>query len=135
MILLSVAPGASAQTIAEVAWRTVVRTDGIVIRYIFYEEADNANNGVGLLLENEGDESIEFRFVLILRSVERVWESEIAGRLGPGERRTGESAGLFFVPFRDGGSVGEIGIRGLEVEPAAEESVQAKKSESLRGSR
>jgi hypothetical protein len=29
---------------------------------------------------------------------------------------TGESAGLYWIPFTDGRSIGEIGLRGIRVE-------------------
>jgi hypothetical protein len=31
--------------------------------------------------------------------------------------KTGENDGLFWIPFRDGRSIGEVGLRGFDIEP------------------
>ena len=87
----------------------------MAIRYLFYSQADNVNNGVVLRLDNHGSQRISYRFVALFRSGEAQAERAVSGQLHPGESVTGDSDGLFFIPFADGRSVEQIGLRGLRI--------------------
>lgn len=100
------------------AWTPIVSHDGVEVRYIFYSEADNANNGVVLRLHNRNAVAVRYHFTVIFRTPADERTAEVDGVLEPGEMKTGESDGLFWIPFPDGQSIGEIGLRGLEVETA-----------------
>ncbi len=97
------------------AWKSVVTQDSVAIRYLFYSHADNVNNGVVLRLDNRGSARIAFRFIALFRSGGAQAEREVSGQLGAGESVTGDSDGLFFIPFADGRSVEQIGVRGLRI--------------------
>lgn len=130
--LLGVAPAMGQENAAapdsveswdEHAWTPVVERKGVHISYIYYPEADSKHGGVVLRLENENDAAVRYAFTLIFRAPAAETTATVQGRLRPGEMRTGDEAGLFWVPFtEDEGTIGEIGLRGLEITPTREES-------------
>ena len=85
--------------------------------YIFYSEADNVNNGVVIRLHNQNEYAVSLRFLIVFRSDGAEHSELFRGRLDAGEMRTGDAAGLFWVPFPDGRTIGEIGLRGYRVTP------------------
>lgn len=112
------APADSAQTWHEDAWTDVVRRGGVRISYIYYPEADNEHDGIVLRLENETNGAVRYAFTLIFRAPEADSTVSVQGTLEPGQMKTGEGAGLFWIPFKDEDyHIGEIGLRGLEVIP------------------
>jgi hypothetical protein len=115
--LLAVMPAlALAQTPpGEGAWKPVATEDSVAIRYLFYSQADNVNNGLVLRLDNRGSARIAYRFIALFRSGEAQAEREVSGLLKAGESVTGDSDGLFFIPFPDGRTVEQIGLRGLRI--------------------
>jgi len=99
-------------------WKPIITHNGVAFAYIFYSEADNVNNGVVVRLHNQNAYPIRYAF----RVVFRTWRGEehverAAGTLQAGQMKTGEHDGLFWIPFRDGRSVGEVGLRGYTIEP------------------
>jgi hypothetical protein len=59
---------------------------------------------------------VRYAFTVIFRGPEAEATAEVKGTLNAGEMKTGENDGLFWVPFREtGASVGEIGLRGVEI--------------------
>jgi hypothetical protein len=106
------------QTSTDWAWKRVVMQDSVAVEYVFYSEADNHNNGVALKLVNHGRRPADWEMTVIFRSGDRRVERSISGRIGPETLLTGDTAGLFFVPFDDGTPIGEIGIRGLDIRPS-----------------
>ncbi len=99
------------------AWTTIIKHDGVDVSYIFYREADNVNNGVVVRLINRNTHPVRYAFKVVFRAgdgTEKV--AQASGDLKPGEMETGESAGLYWIPFTDGRSIGEIGLRGIRVE-------------------
>jgi hypothetical protein len=101
----------------ETAWTPIVERNGVQVAYLFYSEADNKNDGVVLRLRNRNDHPVRYAFTAIFRGPEAEATAQVDGTLAPGEMKTGENDGLFWIPFKEKGySVGEIGLRGLQVE-------------------
>jgi len=89
---------------------------GLIVSFIFYSEGDgDENNGVLIYLENKNDYNISFQFTLIFRAgaIDRV--RTIDGTMIPRERRTGSNDELYFIPFEDGRSLSEVGIKSCKV--------------------
>ena len=98
-------------------WKPIVEEEGVRFSYIFYREADNTNNGVVVRLDNKNGYPIRYRFTVVFRTGDGDEETaRAAGQLAAGEMRTGESDGLFWIPFTDGRSIGEVGLRGYRVQ-------------------
>ena len=68
-----------------------------------------------IYLENKNDYNISYKFTLIFRAgaIDRV--KTIDGRMIPRERRTGSNDELYFIPFEDGRSLSEVGIKNCKV--------------------
>ena len=113
------ATGAQAQPANAWAWRPLIEHEGVTFRYIFYSEADGENNGVVLMLTNNNAYPVTYRFKIVFRSDGQEEVREVSGDLDPGQSKTGEHDGLFWIPFVDGRSISEIGLRGYRVTPGA----------------
>ena len=90
---------------------------GLIVSFIFYSEGDgDENNGVVIYLENKNDYNILYKFTLIFRAgaIDRV--RTINGRMIPREKRTGSNDELYFIPFEDGRSLSEVGIKSCKVD-------------------
>lgn len=100
----------------ETAWTQIVERNGVQVAYLFYSEADNKNDGVVLRLQNRNDHPVRYAFTVIFRGPQAETTARAEGTLAPGEMKTGENDGLFWIPFKEQGySVGEIGLRGIDV--------------------
>lgn len=104
------------RTAGDDAWTLVTTARGVEITYIHYIQADSHNDGVVLRLRNQTLCPAEIRFTVVFRSKHREVAAPYATMLQAGEMKTGEASGLFWIPFPDGRSVAEIGLRGLSVE-------------------
>ncbi len=104
----------------EDAWTHIVTKGGVQFAYLFYRKADNVNNGVVIRLRNTNDTTVRYAFTIIFRGPEGEATAQANGRLRPGEMKTGEEDGLFWVPFKDGRRVGEVGLRGIDVTPGSD---------------
>jgi len=102
-------------TASDWAWKPIVEQDGVHVSYIFYSEADNHNNGVVIKLSNWNDYDVQYRFKVIFRTDSAEREEPVSGSLKAGESKTGDADGLFWVPFKDGRDIGEIGLRGFKI--------------------
>lgn len=112
------APSDTVEAWHQEAWTEIVRRKGVSISYLFYPEADNEHNGVVLRLRNHNDHPVRYAFSVIFRAPEADSSATVRGHLGPGEMKTGDEAGLFWIPFReDEYHIGEIGLSGLEFRP------------------
>lgn len=90
--------------------------EGFIVSFIFYSEGDGEeNNGVVIYLENKNDYKISFEFILIFRAGEVDRVKTIKGEMIALERRTGSNDGLYFIPFEDGRSLSEVGIKNCKV--------------------
>lgn len=97
-------------------FKKLFNRDGFIVSFIFYSEGDGEeNNGVVIYLENKNDYKISFEFTLIFRAdqIDRV--KTIKGEMIALERRTGSNDGLYFIPFEDGRSLSEVGIKNCKV--------------------
>lgn len=99
----------------EDAWSPITRMEGVRFDYIFYSKADNYHNGVVLRLRNTNAHAVRLDFTVVFRTPREEASAEWAGTLDPGESQTGENDGLFWIPFKDGQSIGEVGLRGIHV--------------------
>ena len=89
---------------------------GLIVSFIFYSEGDgDENNGVVIYLENKNDYNISYKFTLIFRADAIDGVKTIDGRMIPRERRTGSNDELYFIPFEDGRSLSEVGIKNCKV--------------------
>jgi hypothetical protein len=103
------------------AWTRIVEREGVRIDYIYYPDADNEHDGIVVRLTNDNDVPVRYAFTLIFRAPDAETTAAVRGRLDAGQMKTGEEAGLFWIPFTDEGrSLSEVGLRGLEVWPARE---------------
>ena len=108
--------GARAQTTStDWAWKAMLKHEGLEFAYLFYSKADNHNNGVVLKLTNRNEYPVSYRFRVVLRSEDREVEFPVRGRIDARSILTGEEEGLFFVPFKDGTEILEVGLRGYRV--------------------
>ena len=111
------APRDSSGAWHEDAWTPILKENGLQISYIYYPEADNEHDGVVLRLVNDLSVPLRYAFTLIFRAPEAETTVPVRGRLAPGQMKTGESAGLFWIPFKESDrTIGEIGLRGLDVD-------------------
>ncbi len=100
----------------EKAWRPIIEHEGVAFSFIFYPYADNEHGGVVVRLINRNDYAVDYAFTMVFRDGDGHEETARAeGRLRPGELQTGDRAGLFWIPFMDGRSIGEVGLRGYRV--------------------
>ena len=112
----TVAPPDSSKPWHDDAWTKIIEHNGVHIDYIYYPEADTENDGVVVRLTNVNDGPIGYDFTLIFRAPEAETTAVVKGRLDAGQMKTGDDAGLYWVPFKgENRSIGEIGLRGLEV--------------------
>ena len=113
------------KTAGDWAWKPLLQHEGVAFTYIFYSEANNHDNGVVLKIANTNDYPIAYRFTIIFRAGDgSVHEEYVEGTLRAHETQTGDSAGLFWVPFTDGRSIGELGLRGFKIEKSAPGTLQ-----------
>ena len=109
---------AQAQEVAaeQAGWNPLLKHHGLTFSYVFYREADNHHNGVVIMITNTNDYAIQYRFRVVFRSGKEEKVRDVTGELQAGERKTGSSAGLFWIPFLDGRPITEIGLRNYHVE-------------------
>jgi len=89
---------------------------GLIVSFLFYSDGDGMeNNGVVIYLENKKDYDISFQFTLIFRALNVDRERQVTRTLKANEKRTGSDWGLYFIPFEDGRSLSEVGIKNCKV--------------------
>ncbi len=113
-------PATAQETAGEWAWRPLFEHAGVAFTYLFYSRADNRNDGVVLKLTNTNDYAVDYRFKVVFRADGAEVVEAAQGALDAHESKTGDADGLFWIPFRDGRSIGEVGLRGFEIAPKAE---------------
>lgn len=108
---------AQPRTAGEWAWKPILDHEGVSFSYIFYQHADNRHNGVVLKLANTNDYDVTYRFKIVFRSQGEAVVEPVSGSLQAREIKTGDAEGLFWIPFRDGREIAEVGLRGYKVVP------------------
>ena len=119
IVALGVAPGVQGQSVTagKWAWKPLFTHEGVEFFYIFYNKANNEDNGVVILLTNTNGYAVDYQFKAVFKSGTAEAIHEARGRLEPGESKTGDSDGLFWVPFMDGREIEQVGLRGYKVTP------------------
>jgi len=95
----------------EHAWKELVVYEGVRFLYVFYPKADAINDGVVMMLQNQNDYPIKYRFTIVFESPEGMTSADVEGTMKPLEMKTGDVEGLFWVPFDDERSLGAIRMR------------------------
>lgn len=117
----------SSRTWHDGAWTQIVAQQGVHIDYIYYPEADNEHDGIVLRLTNDNDVAVRYDFTIIFRSPKADTSTQVQGRLAPGQMKTGDAVGLFWVPFKSRDlSLEEIGLRGLDIWPVSDSGATGK---------
>lgn len=98
-------------TSSDWAWKPVLNLDGIEVEYIFYAEKESVDDGVVMKLVNNNDYDVRYSFTVVIRSEDSVFEKKVTGVVKARTLITGDEAGLYWVPFKGGESIGELGIR------------------------
>lgn len=100
----------------DAGWQPLVYRDGVDISFIVHRYGDGRNAGVVVRLVNTNRATASYRFRVIFRSDIRRFTSDLVeGVLGPLEAKTGELSGLWWIPFKDGSPVTEVGLKGLRI--------------------
>lgn len=116
LVLVSLQP-ALAQAPVDGPWKEIIRQEGVAFSYLYYREADNTNGGIVVRLVNTNDYAVDYRFKIIFRADGDEHIEQVEGELEAGQVKTGDSDGLFWIPFEDGRGIGEVGLRGYEITP------------------
>lgn len=114
-IMLFAYTGKAQQFAGEEAWKVLLEYEGVRFLYIFYPRADAINDGVVMMLQNQNEYRVSYRFTIIFESVEGTESVDAAGFLEPLEWKTGDEAGLFWIPFNDERSLGAIRMRNYKI--------------------
>ncbi|MCY3628875.1 MAG: hypothetical protein F4065_11595 [Rhodothermaceae bacterium] len=114
-IMLFAHTGKAQDFAGEEAWKELFEYEGVRFLYVFYPKADAINDGVVLMLQNQNEYRVHYRFTIIFESPDGNESADSEGFLEPLEWKTGDVAGLFWVPFDDERSLGAIGMRNYKV--------------------
>jgi hypothetical protein len=116
VVLMIVQAGAAPAIGQSTGWTQLTESDGVEISFIVHRYGDGRNAGVVIKLANRNTSEASYRFRVMIRSDQRQWTSEaVEGVLDPLEVRTGELSGLWWIPFKDGAPVTEVGLKGLRI--------------------
>ncbi|GEM_PF-4142067 len=96
------------------AWKPILLHEGVRFEHLFYRAADNANKGIVVKRTNHNAYPVHDAFK-VFRPGEAVRVEEVEGDLEAKEIKTGARAGLFRAPFKDGRTIGELGLRGIRI--------------------
>jgi len=102
---------------SEDAWTEITTYDGVRFTYIRYRQADNENDGVVVRLQNQNDYPVRYAFTVVFRTATAERTARTRGELAAGEMETGDKDGLFWIPFKDGQAIVELGLRRLRIVP------------------
>lgn len=102
------------------AWKPLFEHQGIEFEYLFYSRANNVHNGVVIKLTNTNDHAVDYRFKVVFRAGDAEHVELATGSLEAGESKTGDKEGLFWIPFDEGQSIEEVGLRGYRITRRAE---------------
>lgn len=123
-LLWSIAPGRPLKA-QSTAWQPLIVSDGVEITFVVHRYGDGKNAGVVIKLSNRNPVEASYRFRAVFKSGPRKWIAEpVEGVLKPLEMRTGELSGLWWIPFKDGAPVTEVGLKGLRISVSSPEEMQ-----------
>ena len=114
--MLATYDGFAQQFSGEEAWKPLLEHEGLQFLYIYYSKANTKDDGVVIMLQNLNEYCIRYRFTIIFESQEGSASADAEGTLAPMEMRTGETDGLYWIPFDDGRYIGAIGLRNYAVD-------------------
>jgi len=112
-------------------WQPITTEQDVDFAFIVYPYGDGANAGAVVKITNRNTSPASYRFRVVFRSGEREWTSDVVrGRLDALEVRTGELSGLWWIPFKDGVPITEVGLKGLRIRIEEEQAEQSNGGES-----
>ncbi len=117
LFVLLIRANATGQFAGEEYWNDLFVHEGVRFLYVFYPKADTINDGVVMMLQNQNNYGINYRFTIIFESWEGTASKDVEGSLKPLEMKTGDSENLFWIPFDDGRSLGAIRMRNYHIAP------------------
>ncbi len=103
------------QFAGEEVWKDLFEHQGVRFLYIFYPKADALNDGVVMMLQNQNNYHVQYTFTILFESIEGMTSAHVTGFMEPREMKTGDSDGLFWIPFDDERALGAIRIRDYKV--------------------
>ncbi len=115
-MMLATYDGFAQQFSGEEAWKPLLEHEGLRFRYIYYSRANTIDDGVVIMLQNLNEYCIRYRFTIVFESSEGSTSADAEGTLASLEMRTGETDGLYWIPFDDGRYIGAIGLRNYTVD-------------------
>ena len=118
-MMLATYDGFAQKFSGEEAWKPLLEHEGLRFRYIYYSRANTIDDGVVIMLQNLNEYCIRYRFTIIFESSEGSTSAYAEGTLASLEMRTGETDGLYWIPFDDGRYIGAIGLRNYSVDRIA----------------
>ncbi len=92
-------------------WQKILEKEGLNISFIFYPNSIKENNGVVLKLHNKSGNILKYNFEVIFKSDTLEHAEIVDGIIKPHEVITGSEKKLFWVPFKNGISISEVGVR------------------------
>lgn len=96
-------------------WQKILEKEGLKISFIFYSSSIKGNNGVVLKLHNKSDKLLKYNFEIVFKNDTLEHTEIVSGKINPYETITGSEKKLFWVPFKNGSSIGEVGVRNCKV--------------------
>ena len=103
------------ETSTDYAWHEFLKHEGLEITYIYYVQRGATADGLVLKLVNRNDYPIDYHFDVVFRTEGAEHVEAVSGSMRAREIKTGDSAGLYWIPFKDGRPIIELGVRGYEV--------------------
>jgi len=125
VILFTTHTSVAQEFAGEESWKELFEYEGVRFLYIFYPKADSINDGVVMMLQNRNEYGISYRFTIIFESLEGKASANVEGSMKPLEFKTGDVAGLFWVPFDDGRPLGAIRMKNYRITRMESDTVPA----------
>lgn len=89
---------------------------GLDMQFIFYRTGNGVyDNGVNILLKNNNDYGISYKFTLIFRADTLEKHVDADGIMKRREVKTGSNNNLYYIPFDEGQSMTEVGITNIRI--------------------
>lgn len=101
-------------------WMPFFEHEGVQFSYLHYGyQIEGAlSSSVVVKLVNTNPHAVQYAFKMLFRSAdETLVVAPVDGTLEPGQVKTGDHEGLYWMPFSPGVDIAEVGLRGYRVEP------------------